>query len=60
MYLDVASPTVIDNIRDNSTLLIIIGIVILLVTFGVIIYLVIKNKTINDNKALINVFNKSV
>ena len=39
MYLDIAT-----KLKDNSILLIIIGITILLASFGVIIYLGIKNR----------------
>lgn len=39
MYLDIAT-----KLKDNSILLIIIGITILLISFGVIIYLGIKNR----------------
>ena len=39
MYLDIAT-----KLKDNSVLLIIIGITILLISFGVIIYLEIKNR----------------
>ena len=44
MILDVASPSLIDDIKSDDNLLIIIGIVAIILIISVIIYIVKKNK----------------